>query len=224
VVSARRPQSFQPESMTSFRTSMREVCKGDSHAPEWHPPETGSKRHAIVTTVTTHDRHPSVSSPLLHSQSQPQVIPTIRLTAPTPSEPNMSCHQSNAEPRIAETIPTPLPPKANAGGEPVRKCLVPKQSKLGLLGSSTREEREQDLSDVVQCITGSMRSTGRFKIYVDPADDPEIGDILLVKKKKSRAALNGMSWGTLGEVTNVPPIMKPKESKEKGGQRRRKGY
>lgn len=120
-------------------------------------------------------------------------------------------------------MPIPLAPKANAGGEPVRKRLVPKKSKLGLLGSSTREEREQDLSDVVRRVTGSMRSTGGFEIYVDPADDPEIGEILLVKKKKSRVALNGMSWGTLGEVTNVPPITKPKESKEKGGKKEKEG-
>ena len=68
-----------------------------------------------------------------------------------------------------------------------------------------------------------MRDTGGFEIYVDPADDPEIGEILLVKKKKSRAALNGMSWGTLGEVTNVPPMTKPKESKEKGGKKEKEG-
>jgi len=67
-----------------------------------------------------------------------------------------------------------------------------------------------------------MRSTGGFEIYIDPADDPEIGEILLFKKK-SRAALNGMSWGTLGEVTNVPLITKPKESKEKGRKKEKEG-
>jgi len=67
-----------------------------------------------------------------------------------------------------------------------------------------------------------MRSTGGFEIYINPADDPEIGEILLFKKK-SCAALNGMSWGTLGEVTNVLLITKPKESKEKGGKKEKEG-
>ena len=35
-------------------------------------------------------------------------------------------------------------------------------------------------------------------------------------KKKSRLVLDGMHWGTLGEVTNVPFITKPKE---KGGKK-----
>ena len=68
-----------------------------------------------------------------------------------------------------------------------------------------------------------MTGTGGFEIYVDPADDPEIGEILLVKKKKSRAALSGMNWGTLGEVTNVPSTTKSKESKEKGGKKEKEG-
>jgi hypothetical protein len=49
-----------------------------------------------------------------------------------------------------------------------------------------------------------------FEIYVDPTDDPELGEILVVKKKKSRPGLDGMNWGTLGEVTNVP-LVTPKE-------------
>lgn len=46
----------------------------------------------------------------------------------------------------------------------------------------------------------SSRST--IDIYVDPADDPDIGEIVVVKKKKSRAALEGIKWA-LGEVTNT---------------------
>ena len=37
----------------------------------------------------------------------------------------------------------------------------------------------------------------------------------MVKKKKSRLALDGMEWGTLGEVTNVPSATKPKEKRGK---------
>lgn len=54
-----------------------------------------------------------------------------------------------------------------------------------------------------------------IEIYVDPMLDPEIGEIVVVKKKKSRMALDGMRWGpALGEVTNVPHV-KEKEKKEK---------
>ena len=42
-----------------------------------------------------------------------------------------------------------------------------------------------------------------FEIYVNPTVDPDIGEIVIVKKK-SRVALDSMSWGTLGEATNVP--------------------
>jgi hypothetical protein len=44
-----------------------------------------------------------------------------------------------------------------------------------------------------------------FEIYVDPADDPEIGEIVIVKRKKSRAALESVRWGpgALGEMTNT---------------------
>lgn len=42
-----------------------------------------------------------------------------------------------------------------------------------------------------------------MEIYVDSTIDPDIGEIPMVKKK-SRAALDGMHWGPLGEVTNIP--------------------
>ena len=46
---------------------------------------------------------------------------------------------------------------------------------------------------------------------MDPTVDPDIGEIVMVKKKKSRAALDGMKWGPLDEVTNVPSVA-PKEA------------
>ncbi|KAI6137090.1 hypothetical protein F5141DRAFT_1230782 [Pisolithus sp. B1] len=115
-------------------------------------------------------------------------------------------------------MPAPLAPKST--GDLPRKRLVPKKSKFGLLGSSsTKGEREQDFSDVTRRVGVSVQNEVGFEIYVDPAEDPDIGDILLVKKKKSRAALDGMTWGTLGEVTNIPSITKPKENKEKSGKK-----
>jgi hypothetical protein len=55
-----------------------------------------------------------------------------------------------------------------------------------------------------------------IEIYVDPMLDPEIGEIVVVKKKKSRVALDGMRWGpALGEVTNVPHVKEEKKEKKK---------
>lgn len=87
---------------------------------------------------------------------------------------------------------------------PTRRRLVPKKSKLGLLGVGSKD-KGKDLSDVVRRVgADSSSARGGFEIYVDPTNDPDLGDILVVKKQKSRAGLNGMSWGALGEVTNVP--------------------
>ena len=120
----------------------------------------------------------------------------------------------------SETSPVAIAPKPSTSGETSRKRLVPKKSKLGLLGSSSSsaKAREQDFSDVVRRVGGSpvKNGTNGFEIYVDPTNDPDIGEILMVKKKKSRLALDGMNWGTLGEVTNVPSATKPKE---KGGKK-----
>jgi len=42
---------------------------------------------------------------------------------------------------------------------------------------------------------------------VDSTIDPDMGEIMTVKKKKSRAALDGMHWGPFrGEVTNIPAL------------------
>ncbi|KAG2134191.1 uncharacterized protein EDB93DRAFT_1173064 [Suillus bovinus] len=135
-------------------------------------------------------------------------IPTIRLIAATPSSANSSIAPwSEPQPALA------LAPKASSSDATPRRRLVPKKSKLGLLSS-----RETDLSDVVRRVgardSNKNGSTG-IEIYVDPMLDPEIGEIVVVKKKKSRMALDGMRWGpALGEVTNIPHV-KEKEKKEK---------
>ncbi|KAH7884200.1 hypothetical protein F5I97DRAFT_1671717 [Phlebopus sp. FC_14] len=189
------------------------------------------------TTDTIRARSPS---PFTTPAAKPQ-IPTICLTAATPSEANTTTHNHTfVAPWVSEPIPEPVPalphapisslaPKTAAGGDSSRKRLVPKKSKLGLLGTSSslvNKERErdrgQDLSDVVRRIGGSVKNGSGFEIYVDPTDDPEMGEIVVVKKKKSRAALDGLGWGTLGEVTNVPSVTKTKE-KEKGGKKEKDG-
>lgn len=107
---------------------------------------------------------------------------------------------------------------------PSRKRLVPKKSKLGLLGVGKEKEKERtrDFSDLVRRVGGdgsaSASLKGGFEIYVDPTEDPDFGEIVVVKKKKSRAGLDGMRWGSggaLGEVTNIPSVSKEvKEVKE----------
>jgi hypothetical protein len=89
-----------------------------------------------------------------------------------------------------------------------RTRVVPKKSKLGLLGVGAKEKAKQQQQHTRTASSGR----GGFDIYVDPTYDPDIGEIVMVKKKKSRAALDGMQWGPLGEVTNVPPVPAPKQS------------
>ncbi|KAG2030786.1 hypothetical protein BDR03DRAFT_161432 [Suillus americanus] len=152
-------------------------------------------------TDTTRTRSPS---PFETPTTKP-AVPTIRLISATPSP--AVAPWSEPQPQI------PLAPKASSSDATPRRRLVPKKSKLGLLSS-----READLSDVVRRVgardSNKNASTG-LEIYVDPMLDPEIGEIVVVKKKKSRMALDGMRWGpALGEVTNVPHV-KEKEKKEK---------
>ncbi|KAI6017029.1 hypothetical protein EDC04DRAFT_2944706 [Pisolithus marmoratus] len=131
-------------------------------------------------------------------------------------------HQPVVAPWAAEPMPAPLAPKST--GDPLRKHLVPKKSKLCLLGlSSSKGEREQDFSNITRRIGASMQNGVGFEIYIDPAEDPDIGDILLVRKKKSHATLDGMTWGMLGKVTNIPSVTKPKENKEKSGKKEKEG-
>lgn len=150
-------------------------------------------------------------------------VPTIRFISATPSmvADSSSLDASTSFAAVAPFASSPIAPKlSNKDSEAPRKRLVPKKSKLGLLGavgaSKSKEKGSKDFSDVVRRVgAGNTASTGRggFEIYVDQAD-PEVGEIVMVKKKRSRLGLDGMKWGALGEVTNVanaPP--KEKHSK-----------
>lgn len=153
-------------------------------------------------------------------------VPSIRLITATPSATGLSSEASTSFNRSLEeswatmpSIPSALAPKSD---NDARRRLVPKKSKLSILGMGggrdKKEDRAKDLSDVVRRlgVNEGDYSSGRggFEIYVDPTVDPDIGDIVMVKKKKSRVALNGMAWGAMGEVTNIP---KTKEVKENPG-------
>ncbi|KAF9457373.1 hypothetical protein BDZ94DRAFT_1175700 [Collybia nuda] len=176
-----------------------------------------------MRNTSTLSRPPVVATP---HQSRitdlPKAIPSIRLISATPSASGNSSTASASNFSMESSwasIPTPLAPKSDSPA--TRKRLVPKKSKLSMLGVGTGKEKDKgkDLSDVVRRVGGASLSAsashrgGAFEIYVDPAADEEVTEIVMVKRKKSRAALDGMRWGSgaLSEVTNVPAVT-PKEA------------
>jgi serine/arginine repetitive matrix protein 2 len=152
----------------------------------------------------------------LQTSPQRDSMPTIRLISAAPtaagSAPGLGdpfIDTSFSSPSVTASPPTPLAPKNDS--QAPRKRLVPRKSKLGLLVSGKRSKTPEnnDLSDVVRRVgvnapTDSVAKSG-FEIYVDPTAQPEVGEVLMVKKKKSRAALSALKWGTLAEVTNSAP-------------------
>ncbi|KAF9055274.1 hypothetical protein BDZ89DRAFT_1087946 [Hymenopellis radicata] len=114
--------------------------------------------------------------------------------------------------------PSPLAPRPDNAVP--RKRVVPKKSKLSMLGVGNPREKEKekgrDFSDVVRRVGGDTSSArGGYEIYVDPTVDPDLGEILMVKKKKSRGALGTLGWGgPMADVSNIPKA-KPEEKKEK---------
>lgn len=163
-------------------------------------------------TTKIKNTFPSLSRTPMPSQQASLPSPTDYATPPPFPMPIPIIKLTTATPSVAGTPATHLgvsPLRPRPGGE-LKKRLVPKKSKLSLLVG--KKEKGIDLSDVVRRV-GANASTGRsFDIYVDPTDDPDIGEIVVVKKKKSRAALNGV-WdsGMLGNVTNVPILPKNRE-------------
>ncbi|TFK19266.1 hypothetical protein FA15DRAFT_709141 [Coprinopsis marcescibilis] len=128
-------------------------------------------------------------------------------------------------------VPSVLLPKnkendSGSGNASAPRGVVPKKSKLGLtLGGFTSSNKSNaDFSDVVRRVgagastealsntlgkAGSLKLKGGFEIYVDPSDDPEFGgEIMVVKKKKSRAGLDGVGagWGPASAAPPVPPL------------------
>lgn len=85
---------------------------------------------------------------------------------------------------------------------------MPKKSKLALLSGSKTKDKGADFSDLSRRLGVDHNSNRSFDIYVDPTVDPDVGEIVVVKKKKSRAGLNDVGWGAepLGDVTNVTKL------------------
>lgn len=134
-------------------------------------------------------------------------IPSIRLTRATPSNPSLG--SETLFPTPPPMPPLPLAPKGSMS--PPRQKLAPKKSKLSLLTGSKRE-KDSDFSDVTRRLGVAPLKRG-IDIYVDPSNDPDIGEIVVLKKKKSRGGLNGIRWA-LGEVTNLNTTTKEKETKK----------
>ncbi|KAK0232546.1 hypothetical protein IW262DRAFT_1725 [Armillaria fumosa] len=178
-------------------------------------------------------RHPRLQQSRTVATTPPDV-PSIRLVSAIPSAVGLSSEPNTSADHSLESSWASLPATAYANASALaprptevtpNKRLVPKKSKLGLLGvggTVKEQEKTRDFSDVVRRVGGDSSSArGGFEIYVDPIEDPDIGEIVLVKRKKSRAALDGMTWGDgpMAEVTNVPCAKtktKEKEKKEEG--------
>jgi hypothetical protein len=153
----------------------------------------------------------SVSTSTSTTSTPPNNIPTIRLITATPSDYGSATNSPNP----IFTATSSLLPRDQS--PPKKRLVLKKKSKLSLLNVRDKDQdkvkdKGQDLSDVLRRVgvsssDAASASPRGFEIYVDPADDPEIGEIVILKKRKSRAALEDVRWGTggtaLGEVTNV---------------------
>jgi hypothetical protein len=171
------------------------------------PASSRSTQPAFVTVDTPH-----------------QPVPTIRLLDATPSAVNTSSDTGASVIYNAFDYPStsPLSPRPLTTSNASRKRLVPKKSKLGLLGAvkGNKEHPQNDFSDVVRRIGGTTSAgRGGYEIYVDHTEDPDLEEIVLVKRKKSRLGLDAVTWGSNEENTgNVPKskastnTLKPKSS------------
>jgi serine/arginine repetitive matrix protein 2 len=181
--------------------------------------------HATSTRpLLTDSIHNRIGSAITTSESRP----TIRLVSATPfaiGEVETDANNSVADASFASSYvsvshtSSPLAPRTEL--ETGRRKVVPKKSKLGILGGSSKlKTRAQDMSDIVRRVGGDANGSGSnragFDIYVDPKADSEPASVVLVKKKKSRGALNALGWGnTLSESTNVPRRRGEKAEKTK---------
>ena len=183
--------------------------------------------HNMHGTLPLRPRAQSPHQPRIPSRSplgttlQPASVSTIRLISATPSAtgPAPGLGDTSVDnlipssPFISVSSPISLAPKHDT--QAPRRRLVPKKSKLGLLVTrkSSKVREKNDHSDIVPCVGGCSGPTsvgkGGFEIYVDPVAHSEVNEVHMVKKKKSRAALSGLKWGTLREVTNTAPPKNP---------------
>jgi hypothetical protein len=119
--------------------------------------------------------------------------------------PQVVCTQPPSLPSTS----SPISPRPLTTSNASRKRLVPKKSKLGLLGAvkGNKERSQNDFSDVVRRIGGiTSAGPGGYEIYVDHTEDPDLEEIVLVKKK-SRTVLT-LSPGVPAKRTQA--LLNPK--------------
>jgi hypothetical protein len=169
---------------------------------------------------------PTLSIPLSSAtvETPHQSVPTIRLIDATPSAVVNPSDASQSAAYNAFDLPStsPLVPRPLTTSNASRKRLVPKKSKLGLLGAvkGNKERSQNDFSDVVRRIGGiTSAGQGGYEIYVDHTEDPDMEEIVLVKKKKSRLGLDAVAWGageenagTALKLKGSENVLKPKQS------------
>ena len=169
---------------------------------------------ALSIPLPASSRPTYTPSAIVDAPSHP--IPTIRLVDATPStlgppsDVSTSAIYNTFDP---SSTSLPLAPRPLTTSNASRKRLVPKKSKLGLLGAgkSNKERSQNDFSDVVRRIGGTT-SAGQdgYEIYVDHTEDPDLEEIVLVKRKKSRVGLDAVAWGL--DEGNMGNVLKPKPS------------
>src|ERR1700722_18962976 len=126
-----------------------------------------------------------ISSPALMSNNNAKPIPQIN----TVSTARLGSATSSAD---QSTPDAPSSPSLAPNLQP-RKRLVLKKSRPALSAAGREKdkenERKEETSEVARrAAVPSEKHAGR-NLYVD---DPDIGEIVVVKRRKSRAALNGL--------------------------------
>ncbi|KAF9494955.1 hypothetical protein BDN71DRAFT_909080 [Pleurotus eryngii] len=199
------------------------------------------------TLATLSVRAGSMAPPLAPASSSPAIPTIRLISATPSAAGLSSLEGSNTSFTSSElndtfasisTLPakstSSLKPKASTSSlNPANKGqLVPKKSKLSLLGlgSSSQNgsqkggqttEKDRDLSDVLRRVgvthEGSSKGKGGFKIYVDPTEDPEFGEMVMIRKKKSRAGLDGVRWGDEGAERGDGPLKEKNSNMQNGG-------
>jgi len=118
-----------------------------------------------------------------------------------------------------------LVPKKSKLGMGIFSSTPFTSSSLSSGSGSIKPPANADLSDVVRRVgvelpsssnatsasasAASIKAKGGFEIYVDPTVDPDIGEILVVRKRPSRVrgGLGGVGWGMESDgVIEVPPV------------------
>jgi len=126
----------------------------------------------------------ATATPTHANNTQPN-IPSIRLIYTAPSATGLS--SETTRPSTAHLTSHGFPPKPkSAANEQPQKKLVPKKSKLGILSIGDKG-RAKDFSDVVRHVGAPASASGRrsFEIYVGLTVNSDVGEIMIIKKKKS---------------------------------------